>query len=49
MQYGACFAMGSRIRPDAIPLSRWAQVLMLIEAAASLVLALMFAARAITF
>jgi hypothetical protein len=32
---------------DAMPLSRWAKVLMLIEAAASLVLALMVAARAI--
>jgi hypothetical protein len=30
-----------------MPLSRWAKVLMLIEAAASLVLALMVAARAI--
>jgi hypothetical protein len=32
---------------DTMPLSRWAKVLMLIEAAASLVLALMVAARAI--
>jgi hypothetical protein len=32
---------------DAMPLSRWAKVLMLIESAASLVLALMVAARAI--
>jgi hypothetical protein len=32
---------------DAMPLSRWAKMLMLVEAAASLVLALMVAARAI--
>ena len=32
---------------DAMPLSRWAKVLMLIEAAASLLLALMVAARAV--
>ena len=32
---------------DTMPLSRWAKMLMLVEAAASLVLALMVAARAI--
>jgi hypothetical protein len=32
---------------DTLPLSRWAKMLMLLEAAASLVLALMVAARAI--
>jgi uncharacterized membrane protein len=32
---------------DTMPLSRWAKVLMLVESAASLVLALMVAARAI--
>jgi hypothetical protein len=32
---------------DAMPLSRWAKMLMLVESAASLVLALMVAARAI--
>jgi len=32
---------------DTMPLSRWAKMLMLVEAASSLVLALMVAARAI--
>ena len=32
---------------DAMPLSRWAKLLMLVESAASLVLALMVAARAV--
>jgi nucleoside 2-deoxyribosyltransferase len=40
-------AMEAWYATDAMPLSRWAKVLMLIEAAASLVLALMVAARAI--
>ena len=32
---------------DALPLSRWAKMLMLVESAASLVLAVMVAARAV--